>query len=192
MKNMPRPSARGAAAVVVGGGVLALTLVGGPAASAGSKAHAAKAVTIKMVIDDKGLRFAGPATVRRGQRLRIVNATRPKRIGPHTFTLAAKRLLPKSRKAQQKCFAPGRVCMKAAKAHQFDEQTGAVSRPLVSAGRAGWDRTFTLKRNGDSWYTDKKNETLSQRVTANAGRTINYMCIVHPEMQGKIRVLAKR
>lgn len=173
------------AAVVAGGLAIAL---GAGSSAAQTPADPAEIV---MKLDGKSLRFTGPKQVAQGQELQIRNATSPKRIGPHTFTLATPRTLPKTKRAIQKCFSRGRVCLTAAIAHRFNERTGKVGRPLVKAGQDGWDRSFSrnTKTKGDSWYTEKKGATFSQAVSAEAGTTLSYVCVVHPEMQGKIKVV---
>lgn len=173
-------------------GTLMIVLAGGPAASAEGDAEAAAPPTVTMHFERGSFFFEGPRQVRAGQRLRIRNDSSPRRGGPHTFTLVKRRLQPKTRRAQRNCFNPGRICRRGARAHEADLDTGAVSRPLVRAGGPGWNRAFTLRREGDSWYTETEGETFSQLVSARAGRTLFYLCIIHPEMQGKIRVVGRR
>ena len=79
-----------------------------------------------------------------------------------------------------------------AAAHKFDEDTGTVGRPLVRAGKPGWNRPFTRERKGDTWYSETDGETFSQRVSARRGKTLRYVCAIHPEMQGKIKVVGRR
>ena len=133
--------------------------------------------------------FTGSSSVRTGQPLRIRNLSNPRQHGPHTFTLVAANALPKSRKSMEQCFTPGKLCMTAAIAHEFDEKTEKVNRPLVEAGNPGWDKRFSrTSKTGDSWYSEKKGEVFEQPVSAKAGTILRYICVVHPDMQGKIRV----
>ncbi|HWC25930.1 MAG TPA: hypothetical protein VG474_05040 [Solirubrobacteraceae bacterium] len=164
--------------------------LGGSPASADEGAQAAAATkTISMRFDKLGPRFTGSSSVAAGQSLRIRNLSDPRKIGPHTFTLVAANVLPRSRKAMRDCFRPGRICMTAAIAHEFDERTERVNRPLVEAGKPGWDRRFSrTSKQGDSWYTETKGEEFEQLVSARRGTVLRYLCIIHPEMQGKIRV----
>lgn len=169
---------------------LAIALGAGSAASAdeGAQAAAASVKTISMR-STPAPRFTGSTSVKSGQPLRIRNLSDPREQGPHTISLAAANVLPKSRKAMQQCFTPGKVCMTMAVAHEFDEKTGKVAVPLVEAGKAGWDRRFSRTvKVGDSWYSEKKGEEFSQVVSAKAGTVLRFICAVHPEMQGKIRV----
>lgn len=191
MTKKRRVAARGGI-VAAAAGTLAAGLGGGSVAAAGPGSEAAATPTIQMEFERGRLQFDGPARVRAGQTLRIRNTTDPRQGGPHTFTLAASRVIPKTRRAQQQCFSPGKVCMDAAIAHRFDPQTERVNRPLVKAGRAGWDARFTSTRTGDSWYTETKGERFSQRVSAKPGTTLRFLCIVHPDMQGEIEVVGRR
>ncbi|MGI8945646.1 MAG: cupredoxin domain-containing protein [Thermoleophilaceae bacterium] len=194
MKHTHKSSLRrGLAAAALAGGALTLALAGGPAASAGAGAEVAKApATVTMQFKRGEFSFSGAKRVRAGRRLRIRNNTNPRMVGPHTFTLVRKALLPDTRKEQRQCFTPGKICLTGATAHEFDEETEQIGRPLVKAGKRGWDRPFGSKRKGDSWYTEAADETFAQRVSARPGRTLYYMCIIHPEMQGKIKVLRRR
>lgn len=171
---------------------LVAALGGGSPASADEGAQApagSTASTVSMRFDKLGPRFTGSKKVTAGQPLRIRNLSDPKKIGPHTFTLVAANVLPRSPKAMRNCFRPGQICMTAAIAHEFDEKTEQVNKPLVEAGKPGWDRRFSRTvRQGDSWYSEKKGEEFQQVVSAKAGTVLRYLCIVHPEMQGKIKV----
>jgi plastocyanin len=179
--------AAGAAAALVaalGAGSPASAEDGAPAA-----APALPAKTISIRTTTKRLFFTGSSTVKTGQLLRVRNLSNPKQHGPHTFTLVASNVIPRSRKAGEQCFTPGKICLTAAIAHEFDEKTEKVNKPLVEAGKLGWDKRFSRTvRSGDSWYSETKGETFEQVVSAKAGTILRYMCVVHPEMQGKIRV----
>lgn len=178
--------------VAAAAAAMAAVLGGGSAAFAGGGAEASRVATITMTQDGRTLSFEGPERVRSGQTLRIRNGTDPRRVGPHTFTLAASRVIPKTRSGQRACFSPGKVCMNAAIAHEFDPETEKVNRQLVEAGTAGWDARFTSSRKGDSWYTETKGERFSQRVSARPGTTLRFLCVVHPDMQGEIEVVGRR
>jgi len=173
----------------VAAGALAIALGAG---SAAGQAVPPDPATIDMALKGKRtLQFKGAKQVVAGEELRIRNATSAKKVGPHTFTLVGARLLPKTKRAGERCFTPGHICLRAANAHKFNPRTEKVGRPLFNAGQEGWDKSFTRKRSskGDTWYTEKKGETFSQVVSATAGTTLRFMCVVHPEMQGKIDVV---
>ena len=169
--------------------VLALALIGGPTVLAQDDG-ADEPSTITMEAQGKRLIFDGPATVAKGDELRIVNDTSVAKHGPHTFSLAKQSVLPDSPKEFRQCFTPGKVCMRIANAHKLDPRTNKVGRPLIDVGAKGWNRSFTDKRIGDSWYTERKDDSFTRRVTASAGTTLRFICAVHPDMQGKIRVVA--
>lgn len=173
--------------------VLAVGLIGGGIADAHHLARGANTAKIKMVLKRKDLSFRGPKTVRQGQELQIVNNTSPRKVGPHTFSLVQKRLLPSIRKNELKtgtnCFTRG-VCGEIAFSHEYDPSTNRVGKPVVEVGTRGWDRHFVLnKRFGDSWYTDEKHTRNTRKVSAQPGTTLFYICAVHPWMQGKIKVV---
>jgi len=172
------------AAVAVG--ALAVALGAGPS---GAQTPAEPA-EIVMKIDGRSLDFKGSKQVVAGEQLRIRNATNPRRIGPHTFTLVTARLLPKPRSFKG-CFGRGRICRRVAVAHRVNFKTEKVGRPLFKTGKEGWDKSFTRNRTstGDTWFTARKSETISQVVSAKAGTTLRYMCAIHPEMQGRIDVV---
>ena len=172
--------------VAVALGAFALT-ASGPATAE----PAAKRATTTIEIDGQGrnLDFYGPTTVRHGQRLKVVNLTRPNRIGPHTFSLVKRSQLPITREEQKKCYdGPKRICIRIARAHEVDFEYGKVGKPLVKAGKRGWDKPFGKVGKGDSWFTQEHNESKSQRVSAAAGKRLFFLCAIHPNMQGKIRV----
>lgn len=136
----------------------------------------------------KGLRFAGPKVVKPGKKLEIVNNTDPERVGPHTFTLAKEKYLPTNGKEFRACFDPGNICNTVAEAHEVDFETEQIGEENVDEGRPGWDLEFTLKKFGDSRFLGGEGQTHSRRVSAKDGATLNYFCVIHPNMQGKLTV----
>jgi plastocyanin len=172
-------------------GAVALGLVGGPAASAEPDAGAAQGpapAKIVMKVNGSKLVFSGSSEVVAGQPLKIVNRTRPRKFGPHTFSLVEESLHPRPTEFR-KCFSPGKICLRIAAAHKFDPKTERVNLKVVKTGKPGWDRMFTSSAKGDSWFTEKLGASLSQKVTAAPGTTLHYMCAVHPEMHGEIDVV---
>lgn len=177
-------------ALVLVASVAALTLViGGSSASAATPTGNTQVITMEFA---KGkMKFAGPGSVTVGDQLEIVNNTNPKQLGPHTFTLVTKGSLPKTPKARQTCFAPKHICLAIAIWHGFNPKTERITKDLVKAGPAGWSTAGNAtSKKGDSWFTEKKGETFSQEVTAEADSTLYYICAVHPFMQGKVDVEA--
>lgn len=171
----------------------ALTLVVGGSGLAGAAESTPGTAVIKMELVKGKLKFTGPATVTAGSQLEVLNKTNPKQVGPHTFSLVTKGSLPKTKKAQNSCFTPKKICMAIAKWHGFNPKTEKITTNLVKAGPAGWSTMGdTTGKKGDSWFTgEKKTGThVTQAVTAEAGTTLYYICAVHPEMQGQVTVEA--
>jgi plastocyanin len=172
-------------ASVLAASVAALALVAlgaGPASAADP---------VAMELSKGKLKFSGPETVIAGEKLEIVNKTNPKQVGPHTFSLVTKESVPKTRKAMNGCFAPKKICLAIAIWHGFNPKTERITKNVVRVGSAGWSTMGNAtSKKGDSWFTEKKGATISQVVTAKAGTTLNYICAVHPEMQGEVEVQA--
>jgi hypothetical protein len=168
--------------------VAALCLVcSGFAAAAVTPTGATAEIDMKF---EKGkLFFEGPKTVTQGDTLKIVNSTNPKQVGPHTFSLATKAVLPKTPKARQSCFTPKHICLSIAKWHGFDPKTEEISVNPAKAGPAGWSTMGNNSKKGDSWFTEKKGESFEQQVSAEPG-TLYFLCAVHSWMQGKVEVVA--
>ncbi len=185
-RNLPRCGLAATAA-----GALAFGLVGGPAASAEDAGTAGDAATITMNFKRGKFSFSGAKQVTAGAVLRIRNSTNPKSGGPHTFSLVKRSLLPKTQRQRKRCFNFKGVCGDVARAHQVNPKTFQVGRPLFKAGKPGWNKVFTAKAAGDTWYSETVNETFSQAVSPSAaGKSLSYLCVVHPEMQGQIKVVA--
>lgn len=171
-------------ALVLTASVAVLALVIG-----GSGSAAAATPTVSMELSKGKLKFSGPETIVAGEKLEIVNKTNPKQVGPHTFSLVTKGSLPKTRKAMNGCFAPKKICLAIAQWHGFNPKTEKITKNLVKVGPAGWSTMGDATgKKGDSWFTEKKGATVSQVVTATPGTTLTYICAVHPEMQGELKV----
>ncbi len=173
---------------VVGASLLAVLVLADAGVGSGSPGKAGTTV-ITMERDGRELFFDGPATVEAGSTLKIKNNTNPRQIGPHTFSFAKSKFFPKSNKAIKRC---GRkltgICGAIIGWHEVDLDSGQVTENPVEVGKNGWDRVGTLKRKGDSWVSERKNQTFSREVTAKPGKTLAFICAVHPEMQGEITV----
>ena len=169
-------------------GALAVVITGGGAASA--KPAAKHGSVIKMERKGKDLFFTAPATVEAGTNLKIKNATNPKQVGPHTFSLAAPKVLPTTKKQIKACEKKLKgICGAVVKWHDVDLQTGQIGENPVEVGKQGWDRQGNLKRKGDSWVAEKKGATFKRKVTAKPGKVLHFFCAVHPFMQGEIEVV---
>ena len=187
MQKLSRPARLRALVLAVS--ATALVLVAPGLAAAAVPTGTTDVISIELT---KGkLKFVGPEAVSVGDQLEIVNKTKPSQVGPHTFSLVTKGSLPKTPKARKGCFAPKHICLAIAIWHGFNPKTEQITKNPVKAGAAGWSTAGNATgKKGDSWFTEKKGETLSQEVTAAAGSTLYYLCAVHPWMQGKVNVVA--
>ena len=164
-------------------------IVGGGGAAAASTASKARPATIDMARDGKELFFEGAKTVQAGATLKIKNLTNPKQVGPHTFSLVRKQERPKTRNQIKACAKKLKgICGAIVKWHDVNVQTGEIGENPVEVGKNGWNLEGNLKRKGDSWVAERKNESFKREVTAKPGTTLHFICAVHPEMQGKIKV----
>jgi hypothetical protein len=174
------------AVVAVGAGGVASISAAAPNTD---KAGGGNTTKIKMEAQGKDLFFSGPKKVEKGTKLKIVNKTNPGKIGPHTFTLIKKNRLPDTKKEIKRCEnLKLAVCVNAFKAHKVGPPpTFEVKRPKVEVGRKGWDKSFG--KLGDSWFAGSAGAHNTRKVSANDGKTLYYFCLVHPFMQGKIKVV---
>jgi hypothetical protein len=135
-----------------------------------------------------GLKFVAPPTVKSGDYLEVVNKTNSSQVGPHTFSLVQPGLVPKTKKARQKCFTRNHICKAIAKWHGV-KGNGPVTVNPAEAGLAGWDTLGSLTAPGDSWFTGfKPHNSIIQQVSAAPGTTLTFMCAIHPWMHGSIQV----
>lgn len=144
---------------------------------------------IDMKFEKGKIFFEGPATVTQGDTLKIVNSTNPKKVGPHTFSLVKKSVLPKTAAARKACFTPKHICLSIAEWHKFNPKTEKIGLNPVKAGPAGWSTAGDNAKKGDSWFTEKQGASFEQQVTAAPG-DLYYICAVHSWMQGKVKVVA--
>jgi plastocyanin len=156
--------------------VLGASVVGiGTAAAAKQNTVTIKGGTVfkagEFVKDD--VRFAPRTiTVKSGATVRVRNrGTDP---APHTLSVVRRADQPTS-------FEDCPQCGPLMQAHQANEETGEVGIPLVNAGAEGFDQP------GDSQFIPPE-QGISFKVTAAKGTTLNYFCVVHPWMQGRIKV----
>jgi plastocyanin len=102
---------------------------------------------------------------------------------PHTVTIARKADLPQTIAQLDACYEPGGFCITTIEAHDpgLDEQPPFNFR--VNRGGPGLDA------RGDSLlFGGPFDQAIRGRVTAPAGRTLYYLCVIHPWMQGSITV----
>ena len=121
-------------------------------------------------------------TVNSGDVVRWVDRDRSA-DAPHTVTIARRSDLPQTIAQLDACFAPGGFCIETIEAHDpgLDEQPPFNFR--VNRGGPGLDT------RGDSLlFGGPFDQAIRGRVTAPAGRTLYYLCVIHPWMQGSITV----
>jgi hypothetical protein len=168
------------------GALSAVATAGGASAQPAAKP---KPAVIDMVQEGKDLFFEGPKRVEKGQKLEILNSTDPRKGGPHTFSLVEKSALPTTNTEIKNCGKKlEAICGAIAEWHDFDPESGEIGKQTVRAGGKGWDTLGSEEVKGDSWYSETEGETFSQKVTADAGTKLYFICAVHPFMQGKLKV----
>lgn len=186
MRGISRRTIAGAVATLaVAGAVGGATVAGADQARGGG--GGGNPATVSAELDGRELFFDGADEVKSGSRLRFVNNTRPRQVGPHTFSLVQKDELPDTRKQQRRCFRGDNVCNRIAVAHRVNFQTGEVNRPVVDRGEEGWDKRFG--RSGDSFVSEEKGDKHTRKVRVDAGGTLWFLCAIHPEMQTKVDVV---
>ena len=125
---------------------------------------------------DKSHFTPGTVAIRSGGTLTLKNTADQ----PHTFSIVAKKDLPRTRRQLGNCGAPNTICEKLSLAHQIDQQ-GNPAKPVVDVGGPGIDQA------GDSLVlTPKKSQTVN--ISAKKGTTLYFMCGIHAWMQGVLKV----
>jgi plastocyanin len=102
---------------------------------------------------------------------------------PHTVTIVNKADLPQTPAQLDACFAPGHICAQTIEAHDPGSDQKPPFNFVVNRGAPGLDA------RGDSLlFAGPFNEAVTATVTASAGTTLSYLCVIHPWMQGSIKV----
>jgi plastocyanin len=122
--------------------------------------------------------------VKSGGTIHVVNNVADE--GPHTFTVVKEKDLPKTAAQMQKC----RICNTLAQAHGADPNSNAPPKFQFLENGVGQATAPSIDRAGDSGVTGegKKGESIDLKVTAKKSRTLYFMCLIHPWMQGKVVV----
>lgn len=117
--------------------------------------------------------------IKSGGRLTLRNLTRGQAPGIpnelHNFSIVTSRQVPRTQLQALDC----RICKAINDRHRFDATTGRPGIAVVNRGRRGIDRP------GDSVAFSG---TRRAKVTARPGRTLRFICAIHPHMQGKLEV----
>jgi hypothetical protein len=167
--------------------VLALAAIGGTALAKSKKAPSKATVTAagkftsKIKINKFG-QFTDashftPAVVllRSGGTLTLKSRSE----APHTFSIVAKKDLPRTRRQLNNCGAPGTICEKLSLAHEADQE-GNPTKPVVDVGAPGIDQV------GDSFVMNPK-QSQQVNLSAKAGTTLYFLCGIHAWMQGVLK-----
>lgn len=122
--------------------------------------------------------------VRSGGTLHVVNGDGSE--GPHTFSVLARRAVPKTVRTLFNCAA----CNALTRAHGADPETEAPPTfPFLENG-VGQMTPPNVDRPGDSGLIGegRKGDFVDFKVTAKAGKTLYFICLIHPWMQAKVEV----
>ncbi len=176
-------------------GVTALAVLG--AAGGGAAAQAAKAppktATIKAVSSVKykinrylelKLRWKRDNySVKHGGTLRIVNLA--PNDGPHSWTVVKKKDLPRTKKQLNNC----KICEELGAAHGADPNSDQPPKWRYLENGNGQNDPPNVDRPGDSALLGpNKGDVTKLHVTAKRGKTLHFMCLIHPWMQAKLHV----
>jgi len=170
----------GAALVVLAGSALAASSKGNGSGKAKIVIKGGASFKRNAYIKDSVHFVAGTVTVRSGGTVTLTNASKD----PHTLSIVKQSQLPRTTSQIENCG----VCGDLAKAHGVNPEgppsSGPPPIPLVNVGPVGFDQS------GDSVFIGPKGPggQVILKVTAPSGTTLNFMCIIHPWMQGRILV----
>jgi plastocyanin len=180
--------------IVAGIAGLAVAVGGTGVAVAATSAAAPKKVTVKQkaglkvkpnrYLQDE-LRFDKDTyTVRTGGVVTLLLTQAGE--GPHTLSVVSPKDLPKTGKQIANC----KICAKLGKAHGADPNSDAPPKFSYLENGVGQNTPPNLDRPGDSGATaPNKGSKATFKVTAKAGKTLHFMCIIHPWMQAKVKVV---
>jgi hypothetical protein len=122
--------------------------------------------------------------VRSGGTLHVVNTAADE--GPHTFTVVKKKDLPRTAKEVLNC----QICNTLAAAHGADPNTEGPPKFQYLENGVGQNTPPNVDRPGDSGVTGPGNEgeSIDLKVTAKPGKTLHFLCLIHPWMEAKVIV----
>jgi plastocyanin len=181
------------------GAAAVFALLAASAASVATASSHAAGVTIKAT--DKGQTYVinrsatdrmyfspGATTVKSGQMLTFTYEGKPAEE-PHTITVVARKDLPTTDAQINACSNGGdKVCNVIVAGHIKNPKappgpTNDIVHWVVDKGQPGLDSP------GDSIAIEGgKHKSISIKVTAPAGTTLYFFCVVHPWMHGKLTV----
>ena len=178
---------------VVGALALALTASGAGAAVAAKSTKAPSKATVNAVqkvqfkinrfVKD-GLRWQKDVyQIKSGGTLTIVNKAND---GPHTFSIVAKKDLPKTVKQINQCS----VCQKIGEEFGItDPNSDAPPAHNYTEDGVAQDAPANFDKPGDNVFVaPNPGATATAKITAKKGTTLYFMCAIHPWMQAKVIV----
>jgi plastocyanin len=183
-----RPRRPGRLPVLIGLAAASLA-AGASALAAAGKAPSSAKIAIKggetfkpNAYDKDSSRFVpGTVTVRSGATIALTNVG----AEPHSLSLVAASAVPHTISQLNNCA----ICVRISLTHGVNPMAGPVSgpppKPVVDVGAPGFDAP------GDSVIVGPKGSPLAKatfKVTAKAGTTLHFICIIHPWMLGRILV----
>jgi hypothetical protein len=175
----------GTVGLVVGGSTAALAANGHSSVSkhATIVAVSKSKVKINRYIQD-GMRWNRDVyKVRSGGTITIIN--RAPMEGPHTFSVVAKRDLPRTIGQINNC----RICLRIAQNQGADPNSQAPPKFMFAENGVGTNTPPNVDRPGDSAFiAPVMGAKVTLKVTAKPGTTLYFMCAVHPWMQAKLIV----
>jgi hypothetical protein len=179
--------AAGVCAVTVA--VIGAVGAAGASPAAPSKVVVKESFSLKLVpnryIQD-GMRFDKDVySVKSGGTL-VFRMTAPQE-GPHTLTVLAPKDVPTTTRQVFNCT----VCNKLLKAHGADPNSNAPPKFQFLENGVGDKTPPNLDRPGDSGILlpPTNGTTVTFKVTAKRGSTLRFICLLHPWMQARLRVL---
>ena len=181
--------------LVAGAAVLALGTAGTGAALAATHAQSAPKranidavekvkVKINRYIQD-GVRWQKDTyTVRSNGTLHVVNKSPGS--GGHTFTVVKEKDLPRTIAQINNC----KICGTLGMAHGVDPNNPqAPPQFLYLENGKGQNTRPSVDKPGDSAIiADRRNASINLKITARKGKTLFFMCLIHPWMQAKVKV----
>jgi hypothetical protein len=122
--------------------------------------------------------------VRSGGTLHVVNTAADE--GPHTFTVVRRKDLPRTAKQVLNC----KICETLGAAHGAPPNGEGPPKFQYLENGVGQNTPPDVDRPGDSGVTGpgQEGESIDLKVTAKPGKTLRFMCLIHPWMQAKVLV----
>jgi hypothetical protein len=169
--------------LVAGGSAVAVAATGTAPKHTTINAVTSTVVKINRYLQD-GTRWQNDAyKVRSGGTITIANLAASD--GPHTFSVVRKSDLPRTANQINNC----KICQTVAQEHGANPGSGAPPKFLFVVKGKGSTTPPNVQGPGDSAFIAPiQHAKVTLTVTAKPGRTLYFMCVIHPWMQAKIIV----